>query len=141
MASQGRLLHCSRMVPSPVIPLLPLPCHIAAVQQGCPGTEGTLLRMTFLPSFYMLLCPSTSNYHHPVHIKTWLKPVIEINSLDLLQLSNTWQNQMPTVLIYTREECHLEIILHIHLSLLMANPNARPRRIFMWPHTNSAILS
>lgn len=108
---QGRLL--SAAMPSPCHPPCSLP-YLATVQlcsRGCQEWRGTLPWMTLLPHSAWCYVSPTSNYHHPVHQKHsqshhW------IHSLHLLQIRNTQQNQMPTILIYTQEECHLEVVLH-----------------------------
>lgn len=112
VAGQGRPLPLTA-VPSPCHPPRPPPPRRTAdVRQGLPGAgRHAALNDTFaliLHAVMSLLPPTIPTQY----IKNMAKACHWINSLNLLQLSNTWQNQLPAVLVCTREECHLEVILH-----------------------------
>lgn len=102
-------------LPSSLLP--PPPCHTAAVQQGLPRTE----RHIALNDIFALILHAVMSLLPPAittqYIKNMAKACHWIHSLHLLQFSNTRQNQMPAILIYTREECHLEIVLHSPFTL------------------------
>lgn len=96
-------------------PLLPFPATWQLCSLGGGGVarnwEAHCLERHFCPHSTRCYVSPTSNEHHPVHQKHgqshhW------IHSLHLLQLPNTQQNQMPTILIYTWGKCHLEVVLH-----------------------------
>ena len=89
----------------------------------------TLPWMTFLSSFYMLLCPSYLQLSPPSTSKTWPKPVIEF--IHCIRCSFQIHGQIkcqPSLFIHERNVIWKSF--YIHLSLLMANPNARPQAIF-----------
>ena len=115
-AAHSGAISLSRPAPSP-------PHHTADVQQGLPGAGRHIaLNDTFaliLHTVMSLLPPAIPTQY----IKNMAKACHWINSLNLLQLSNTWQNQLPAILVYTREECHLEVILHSPFT-----PNGKSKR-------------
>ena len=126
VAGQGRLLLLI-VVPSPCYPpcSLPPPATLQLCSKGCQELKGTLPWMTFLTSFYMLLCPSYLQLSPPSTSKTWLKPIIEL--IHWICCSFPIHGKIKCRLCsFIHEKNVIWKSFYIHLSLLMANPNARP---------------
>lgn len=129
VAGQGRPLPLT-VVPSPChAPLPPHPATLQMCSKGCQELEGTLPWMTLLPSFYTLLCPSYLQLSPPSTSKTWLKPVTELIHWICCSFPIHGKiNCRPSS--FTHEKNVIWKSFYIHLSLLMANPNARPQANF-----------
>lgn len=132
---QGRLLHS--VVPSPGIlpaPSPPLPCHMAAVQLGgggggLPGTE----KHTALNDIFALILHAVMSLLPPTNTTQYIKNTAKAITEFIHCICYSFQ-------IHSKIKCQLSLFTHegsviwklfyIHLSLLMANPNARPWAIF-----------
>lgn len=113
-------------MPSPSFSLLPpLPCHTTAVQQGLPGIKRhPALNDTvaiILHALTSLLSPATTTQY----LRNTAKAITEFTHCICCRFE-----------IHSKIKCQLSLFTHkrsviwklfyIHLSLLMANPNANP---------------
>lgn len=124
LAGQGKLQQ--PVVPSSLHP--PPPCQFAAVQPKLPGIERLIALSDILPSVHMLLCPSYLQLLQPSTPKMWPKSAVEL----ILCISCSFQiyNKIKSHHPYLHEICAIWKLFHIHLLLLMANANAKPRAIY-----------
>lgn len=103
--------------PSPSSSLLPpLPCHTTAVQQGLPGLKRhpalNDIVAIFLHAIMSLLSPAITTQY----IRNTAKAITEFTHCICCRFEIPSKIKCQLSFIYTREKCHLEVVLHSPLT-------------------------
>lgn len=125
-------LHIILFAPSPTQPH----CSCAA---EVPGIE----RRTALNDIFAVI---------PHTVTSLLSPTITTQYIKNMSKACCWIQSLhlPQILIHHKIKCHQSLFIHqrrviskmfyIHLSLLMANPNASHEPFIMWPHSSTDLI-